>query len=361
MALALSASAADDPFDVYVSAYGAKAKNVSATPETTDDVALAKELLESARKFAAQAPVAVLLAEKSFEFGRKAPEGYATAIAAMEFAATTDESKAPVCLEKVVDIRVLQAQRAQGTAGAPQAVSALVSALEVAGDARDEAGEFKSALVLYRRAIAYNPLHRELLQWKIDAAACRDKAQDRANALAAILKDKPDDAKARAELLMLLVVELDNPPEAQKVLIDESDATYRRLVPLAAKPLGEVDEPGCLELAEWYRTLSEKASAEGKRLTLTRAKAYLERFLELHTENDTARLKAQLTLDAVTKSLAALAAPARKLPPKAASQPANTTASGTSAPGASTPRGGPPPAIPSQWRRAIDDWRRRRN
>jgi formylglycine-generating enzyme required for sulfatase activity len=78
-------------------------------------------------------------------------------------------------------------------------------------------------------------------------------------------------------------------------------------VPAATKPLEEAPELACNELGDWYRALAGQATAPTiKGAMLQRAKAYYERFLELHKADDLARTGASLMMKKIDDALAKL-------------------------------------------------------
>jgi hypothetical protein len=104
-------------------------------------------------------------------------------------------------------------------------------------------------------------------------------------------------------------VDLDDPAEAARFLEGVEDASLLKYVPAAAKPLETVPEFACLELGEWYRSLADAAPPAAKPLMFARAKAYCERFLQLHTAEDLDRAKAALLLQKIAGEMQAAGTP----------------------------------------------------
>ena len=76
---------------------------------------------------------------------------------------------------------------------------------------------------------------------------------------------------ATAELADLLVIEFDRPADAAKLNI--SDAARAAAIKLAASELGQLNESQAMELGDWYKAHSEKATIIGKAVALSHAKA----------------------------------------------------------------------------------------
>jgi hypothetical protein len=73
----------------------------------------------------------------------------------------------------------------------------------------------------------------------------------------------------------------------------------------------EAPELACKELGEWYRGLADQATAS-KGAMLERAKAYYERFMDLHKADDLARTGATLMLKKIEGAIGKLGAAADK-------------------------------------------------
>jgi len=113
--LAGSAAAwADEAADTFNKLYGDDLKRVAATPSTADDVALAKQMLEGAKKAEDQPAFLTLLCEKACELAIKDPTGYPTAEAAMKLLVASVPEKKVESLQKIAAMH----QRSYATAHA---------------------------------------------------------------------------------------------------------------------------------------------------------------------------------------------------------------------------------------------------
>jgi len=138
---------------------------------------------------------------------------------------------------------------------------------------------------------------------KIEQTRSRLDAEGRLADLKKKLEENPKSTAARTSLILAYLGEFDNPAEAVKLLSDDLEEKFRTYVPLSARPVAELEEAACLELAYWYAEIAEKASAAGKDVLLGKGKACCQRYLELHTTQDVARLKAAMLLEKIDKAI----------------------------------------------------------
>jgi len=121
--------------------------------------------------------------------------------------------------------------------------------------------------------------------------------------LRAAVAKAPDDADARTKLILLHLHELDDPAGAQKHLTEDSDEALRTYIPLAAKPVKQVDRAVCMELGQWYYQQSPRASTAGKRVVLTRATRYYERYVAEAKKTGINEVRAKLAIRKIQKEL----------------------------------------------------------
>ncbi|MDP6545583.1 MAG: hypothetical protein QGH60_16495 [Phycisphaerae bacterium] len=200
----------------------------------------------------------------------------------------------------------LRYRSAKGTSARKASGTPLVAALVALADAKASGGQAAEAVKLYREAI---PIATILRSGKADIAAKLKSAQARAllekklMVLRAALTDAPANAKARAKLIFFYLHELDDPAGAQKHLTEDTDEVLRTYIPLAAKPAEKIDPAVCQELGQWYHQQAPKASIAGKRVALTRAMKYYERYLANTKDTGIKKLKGKLALHKIKKEL----------------------------------------------------------
>ena len=302
---------ADEAEDAFNSLYGNEYKRVTGTPDKNDDVALAAELLKAAKAQGIQPGLLAILCDKAHELGVKRPAGYETAVEAMELLAQKTPAGAAPAFDKIVTIREKQYQAAKGLDRADagevfiESVLAAAGARMASGAATEAAAQLRKALVV---ANAIKSDRRSEIQGRIDFAAARLRAEKHVADLKAKLEANPDDAAVRKQIVQACLVELDDPAQAEKFLNESSDESLRKYVPAVSKGVDAAPEVACMELGEWYRSLGEApgVSPGGKEAMLKRARAYYQRFLDLHKTEDIVRNQAALALKKADEMLAKL-------------------------------------------------------
>jgi formylglycine-generating enzyme required for sulfatase activity len=301
---------ADEAADTFNRLYGDDLKRVAATPSAADDLALAKQLLEAAEKVTNQTAFLTLLCEKAHELAIKDPTGYPTAKAALELLAANVPEKKVESLQKVAAMYQRPYATGRGDAKA-KAGEALIDALKALADAQAAAEDVDDAGATLKQALTVATTikleSKVAIQAKLAGLAPRHQAEKQIAALKAKLENDPKDEAARKDLVRLHLVEMDNPAEAAKFVDETVDEATRKYVPAATRSVEEAPELACNELGDWYRGLADQATAPtSKGAMLQRAKAYYERFVDLHKADDLARAGAILMLKKVDDALARL-------------------------------------------------------
>ena len=301
---------ADEAADTFDRLYGEDLKRVAATRSDADDLALAKQLLEAAGQVTNQTAFLTLLCEKAHELATKDPAGYPTAKAALDLVAANVAEKKVEPLQKMAAMYQRPYATARGDAKA-KAGEALIEALKVLADAQAAAADCDGAGVTLRQALIVatriKSESKAAIQAQLAGLGAQQKIEKQIAALKAKLEKDPQDAASRKEIVRLYLVEMDNPAEAAKFVDEKCDKATRKYVPAAAKPVEEAPELACKELGDWYRGLADQALAPAtKGAMLERAKAYYERFVDLHKADDLTRTGATLMLKKIDDALAKL-------------------------------------------------------
>jgi formylglycine-generating enzyme required for sulfatase activity len=301
---------ADEAADTFNKLYGQDLRRVVATPQPADDVALAKQMLEDAKKAGDQPAFLTLLCEKAYELASKDPSGYATATAAMDLLAGKVPDKKAECLRNNAALYQKQYAAARGEEK-KKAGESVITALGALAEVQATAGDTDAAGMTLRQAVAVATAikseNKAALLARLENLAPQQKAEKQIAAIQARLDANPKDAASRKELVRLYLVEMDNPAEAAKFLDETLDEATRKYVPAAARPVEAAPEAACTELGDWYKGLADQAATPAsKGAMLRRAQAYYQRFLELHTATDLGRTAATLTLKRIEEALAKL-------------------------------------------------------
>ena len=192
-----------------------------------------------------------------------------------------------------------------------KAGEALIEALKALADAQAAAEDVDGAGATLKQALTVATTikseSKAAIQAQLAGLAPQQQAEKQIAALKAKMEKDPQDAASRKEIVRLYLVEMNNPAEAAKFVDETLDEATRKYVPAAAKPLEEAPELACNELGDWYRGLADEATAPAsKGAMLHRAKAYYERFVDLHKMDDLARVGATLMIKKIDDALARL-------------------------------------------------------
>ena len=315
--VATASEAEDKARQAFEALYGEDVKRATETRDPADDVALAAKLLEAAQSAEAQPELLAILAAKACELGARDAKGYDTALAAAGLVAEKAPDLAGPCQDQIIALHQRRYATARGDEKT-QVGEDLVDALVASAAAKSRAGDDEEAGARLRKAVgvarAIKSAKVDVVESHLRTMAARQKARAQAEGLRAQVEADPANAKARDQLVRVLVVDLDRPAEAAKYLDETIDGALRKYVPAAAKPVAEAPEMACLELADWYLQLASAAGPAGKAAMFTRTVAYAERFLGLHEAADLDRTRIELALKKAREELEKLggAAP-RKL------------------------------------------------
>jgi len=280
--------------------------------KATTDAKRAEALYYAARKSKLAPETQIALLEKSLEYAMKTAGTY----------------KGPMLFKKVLDELRRRAPGRQGEWDARRLEynralyrratdrrdkyrtgERLVEALINAADRREKEGKWTEVLALLNEANTVAGQIDLKVQKKIAPRLQRAQqfraALEKAAEYILILKRTPDSTAVRISLLTQLVVELNAPPLAAKHLADNVGDVWNTYVPLAARPVDEVEGPAAKELGDWYyRELRPKAlSAVARRNMLNRSSMYYTRFLATGPADETDVMIAKMAVALIAKDL----------------------------------------------------------
>lgn len=301
------ADAADQAKKDFADLFGKQVEQARKSPGTADNLALARQILASAKESTVSPELMTLLCDAAYELAMADPKGLDLATEAVELLARSVPAKTSVCQGRMIEIglkRYASASSSQKSQIGQDCVDLLLEAAGGLGPTPAALGYLKSAEKIASQ-IGSGTLGA--IRSKIQDQELRAEALKKAATLEAALKANPNDRATRDALIQLYLVELDQPADAKKLLQSDSEETLRTYVPLAAGAVDKVPGETCLELAAWYEGLSEKAGKLGTIATLRRAQGYYQRYLETHETKDASRMKAEMALAKVTEKLDKLA------------------------------------------------------
>jgi hypothetical protein len=268
--------------------YGPDIKRVKATPDSADDLALAGQMIQSARTSRLDAELLAAMCEGAYDLAAGASGGQTTAFEALSVLAEKVPDKRFDCAVK----RAALCEQVYKAGGSPADGQRLVEALMTAADLGTSARSFAEAADAWSRALAVaevvNAPGLAVLKERRPAFEARVKSAVEAASLAGRLRENPQDAAARGQMLTLQLLELDQPAEAARYLDAAMEEGLKTNVPLACQPAEKLSEESALKLAEWYVGLVDKAGVGGKELMNARARVCYGRFYEFHNGRDDA-------------------------------------------------------------------------
>jgi len=293
-------AASADVLAAFEKLYAPDIKRVKATPDTADDLALAAQMIQSARTGKLDADLVAAMCEAAFDLAASASGGETRAFEALDVLADKVPDRRFDCAVK----RAALCERVYKESKSRADGEHLTQALMTAGELGTSSHRFAEAADAWKKALAVaegiNSSKLATIKEQLPAYEARVESLREAGKLADALRANPQNRSARARMLVIQLVELDNPAEAAKYLDVTADEAVKTNLPLATEPVEELSEEAALKLAEWYVSLAGKAGAGGKDLMNTRARACYLRFFELHkSREDALAMRAALGIQKV--------------------------------------------------------------
>jgi len=308
VALPCAAAESDDVKDVFDSLYADQIERVKKTADRTDDLALARKLVEDAGNAKEYPTLVVLMCEAACGLAPPNASGREMSVDARELIHETVPEDT-TALEKLVRLHQRSYTSTSGTGKQTigerllRHVETLVGLFERSGDYAEALKYAKQALGL---AAAVDPTAKPALLEKTRDFTARLVTKRKIETAAAKLKENPDDVVARSTILHLHLVDLDDPGGAMNFYSEDLDEVTKTYLPLAAKEVEDIQPQARFELGQWYRELSKKAPPNMKMAMLRRARRYYDRFLaeaKDGTGSDQSLLQARVALEAIEAEL----------------------------------------------------------
>jgi len=187
----------------------------------------------------------------------------------------------------------------------------LVDLLIEAGNSYASEGKWKNAIVAYRdaksAAIVFKLPNADKLAGFIRSATYLYRVANQIDACAKTLKDSPDDAEARTNLVTATLTAMNDPAAAAGYINTDLDERLQVFVPLAAKDSADVPAATCRDLADWYsKELSASRVPIVKRRMLRRAEEYYGRILDDPGESGVSTAAVKLAMTQIKSKTAKL-------------------------------------------------------
>jgi len=296
--------------------FGPNIRRAAATPQKTDDLALAAQLLTASEAETSGAAVEVVLLRHAAALASTDPAGDATAARVWERLIERDPAGANEYAVQRLPILQRLYQRARDETK-DEAGTAYLVALLTAAQAKGDAAEWEQAVVYTRQALGLTarvaPSRRGEIQQLLNHLRDRQRLQNRADQLrqkVLTAKDNdPDAMPALAKpLIELLLIEMDDPREAAKYSVLADDDTLKTHLSLARRSVESLEQDEARRVGAWYRDLARTAPDRAKAAMLERSRTAYERFLELQGGEGLDGTAAKLQLKGIETQLEKLAA-----------------------------------------------------
>ena len=309
-AFADDAKEAQQLFD---SAFAPRIAQAQATRDKADDLKLAQELLDAARGMTASPAGVTLLCDACFRLCGTDAKAAGTAVDAMELLAAHVPDKRAEALD-----RLSQTRRRQYVAAAADQRAllgeSLISDYRKLANAQLDLSQYREAAATLRQAAAIGRTIKsawtEDLERKAESVAGFQKITDRRDQVRKQLEAKHDDQSALKDWVLLHVVETDEPQKLLPYFGSITDDALKEKIRLAIRKLSDLDAAEALAAGEWYRSqLSSATTTLGKRVVLSRANLYFQRYKEAAEKDALAAGKGAALASATGKELDRLGGP----------------------------------------------------
>ncbi|MDP6046152.1 MAG: discoidin domain-containing protein, partial [Phycisphaerae bacterium] len=286
-----------------------------------DDAELANAFMKACSMLADEPDVKILLYQKAAVYGAKDPVGHASALRGVEMLMKTVPDRKAEWEELLLNIRKAQYAKARGT-NRPQAGKAYIDQLVVSARAHTAAGNTTKASSQYRLALmlarAYDRDRAAAITAELRVTAARVTMLKRRLTLLKKFEADPSDQETRLQLVMMELLEFDNPAASQKLLNQDMDDYLRTYIPLAAQPIEKTADTACMDLGKWYeKLLDESKTIAGRTTAIKRATAYYKQFMLVHEKKDMNTLRAGLAIKRLNAQAAKLGITTSGVPSRA--------------------------------------------
>jgi hypothetical protein len=285
--------------------FAEEARKVQSTPQTIDDAAFARKLLDHANKLIDDPDGRAFFCIKAYEFSLHIPGGHVTADQAMTLLAKDPKQK-PLADQKLLEMYESLYEAAKAKPQQRPFAERYVDVLVAVGEFRFGQGEMPDAAGLADTAskvVLAHGLRRGDVQALSAKVKSRMEIAGKLQKLRGELQQQPANPTIRLAIATLLIIELEQPKEAAQYLETPADQKEFAAVKLALRDPAQLDEEDSLALADWYKSQVNKASLLARPSVWRRARFCYERFLNLHPNKDAPRMRAQTAVAEINKLL----------------------------------------------------------
>jgi len=280
--------------------------------ESSNRAVAATKILNAARAAKDSLVMQIRLAEMAYEQGKGLPEGYPTAIAALEMLETVSPTRLQSWRDKRIALLRLQYYRSTGETRAVNGRK-YIDLLLAQAQGGERAGKWDDAAKYYSQAYqvarALEMPEADSLLESIKTANSNNMLVRRLAAMEKTLVDRPDDVSTRKKVVMTYLVDLDSPGKAAGALSDALDPVLRTNVAMAAKDPETLTAANLFTLGTWYQSLSGQTVMKPAKIhMLTRARDSLTLYLQVYDRADAQRLRTTAIVSEIEAELTKLGA-----------------------------------------------------
>lgn len=297
---------AEDAQQTFDAIYGDRIKEVTATRERDDDVALAGDLLTVAKSSANQPELLAVICEASYDLGRRHPSGYRTGVDAMALLTEHgSKQQRDAARENTIDLLTRLTRLGEDDEKA-KAMDELIALFETIAEQQSTAGDYDDAVRTYRRGLilATRDKHpkADAIKAQMEAALERHRVSLRIKRLREQLLTNADPAAAE-ELALIYTLDLNDAAKAVPYLRHAKDEALKAMVTLAATDPAKLDAEQSLKLGEWYHEKAKEKRGAQRLHLFRRAKTMLSRYLALTSNGGLRRADIQLKIKQIQEDL----------------------------------------------------------
>lgn len=297
---------ADKADDLFQSLYGPKVDQARATPDPSDDIAIAKSMLTTIENATTQPDFLAVMCDHIYSLTHRTRDGYSTAVAAMRLLASNVPAKRSEANQKL--IATLTRQMASGkTDERTDAAVGLVATLIAVGNDKVATKHYPQAAADYRRAFSLARQRKlpdvDLIKARLDQALELNESQRKLERLQAKLLRDANDHTAAEAIVIIFIRDYNDPSAAKKFINRVKDEQLKAMATLAAKDEADLNTADSLTLGEWYKSLADLDRSTSKTHLLIRARDHLRRFRTHHQAKDIQGIKADALLVQIEQSL----------------------------------------------------------
>lgn len=280
--------------------FGERLAATARTSSAADDVKLFDEILKTTAAIKDEPAVYEAACHMAIERLGKKPGGYDTAVRAINALMKMHPKKWEHYIGELITVREHQTRFGNRKDRASAAAAHVAALLQLTATKFDDDSE--AALTHLREAQQIAKRFRldvaKGINEILESLAHIEREMREIERLKDRLKANPDDTATAKKLVLILMLERNDPDEARKYAFLLNDEAFVDSLKLSTRPLDDVDKESAAELSAWFEQISDEPATtpKQKKAALVRAITYGERYLTLHKKKDLDRVKAEIRI-----------------------------------------------------------------